>query len=429
MKDTVGIILAAGEGTRMNSTLPKVLHKLCGKPMLQYLLDILGQLGIKKNVVVVGHQAQEVRQILKNRDIKIVRQAKLLGSADAVWQTHSFLARFKGNLLIVYGDTPLISYQSLEKLIRAHEQTQAACTLLSAVLKNPSGYGRIVRSEDNRVLKIVEEQDADNYEKAIAEINVGAYCFRAKELFSALKEIKPNNVKKEYYLTTAIELLNKRKAKVEAILTADEQEAQGVNSRQDLAFANTVINKRNIEKLLSQGVTIVDPANTYIYGDVQVGQDTVIYPQSVIEGQVKIGRACQIGPFAHLRSGTILADHVAIGNFVEVVRSSVGCGSKIKHHAYIGDTIIGQAVNVGAGTIVANYDGKSKSKTLIADGAFIGTGSILIAPVKIGKKAITGAGSVITKNKNVPAGATVIGVPAKILKKRNSKRKIQNAKL
>ncbi len=404
----------------MKSAVPKVLHKVSGKPMLEYMLDLLGQLGIKKSIVVAGHKAEQVKKIIGSR-AKTLRQPKLLGSADAVWQTKNSFSNFRGDVLVVYGDTPLISYQSLKNLVQSHKKNLAACTILTAILKNPTGFGRIVRGEDNQIVRIAEELDADTYEKAIGEINVGAYCFRARELFSALKEIKPDNVKKEYYLTDTIEVLCRKKAKVDSVYAQEEQEAQGINSRQDLSRANAIINKRNIEKLASSGVTIVDPATTYIYGEIEVARDTIIYPHSIIEGKVKIGRACQIGPFAHLRPDTILKDAVQIGNFVEVVRSKVGSGSKIKHHSYIGDATIGKEVNIGAGTITANYDGKKKNHTFIGDKAFIGVGTILIAPVKIGKKAVTGAGSVVTRNKDVPQGATVVGVPAKILKKKKTK--------
>ncbi len=418
MKNIAAVILAAGEGTRMQSAHPKVLHKIGERPMLKYILQLLRQLGINKSVVVLGHKAEKVRQLLKgNSGVKTVRQRKLLGSADALWQTKSSFSAFKGDLLVVYGDTPLVSEQSLRKLIQLHQRSQASCTVLTAILKNPTGFGRIIRGEDNSIVKIVEEQDADTYEKAIGEINVGAYCFRAKELFSALLKIKPDNAKGEYYLTDIIEVLSKQKAKVENICTQDEQEAIGVNSRRDLSRANAIINRRKIQDLESQGVSIIDPATTFIYGNIEAGQDTIIYPHTVIEGKVKIGRDCQIGPFARLRSGAILADNVQIGNFVEIVRSRIGSGSKIKHHSYIGDTTVGKGVNIGAGTIVANYDGKSKNAVFIGDRAFIGVGTILIAPVKIGKGAVTGAGSVVTKNRHVPAGATVVGVPARILRR------------
>jgi bifunctional UDP-N-acetylglucosamine pyrophosphorylase/glucosamine-1-phosphate N-acetyltransferase len=427
MKNIAAVILAAGEGTRMNSAIPKVLHKVGTKPMLKYMLDTLRQLGIDRCVVIVGHKAEKVKEILKAKRIETIIQSRLLGSGDALRQTKKRFSNFKGDLLVVYGDTPLISYQSLQHLIQSHDMHQAACTILTSIFKNPTGFGRIVRSEDNRVIRIVEEQDADTYQKAIAEINVGAYCFKAKELFPALEQIRPDNAKKEYYLTDIIEVLSKKKARIESVSTSDEQEALGVNSRGDISRAHAIINNRNIKNLESSGVTIIDPATTYIYGDIQIARDTIIYPHTVIEGGVKIGKACLIGPFARLRPATVLEDGVHIGNFVEIVRSKVGTGSKIKHHSYIGDAVIGKKVNIGAGTITANYDGKKKNSTLINDGAFIGVGAILIAPVKIGKDAVIGAGSVVTKNKNVPTGVTVAGVPARVLKRRGRKSPSSNA--
>lgn len=418
MKNLTGIILAAGEGKRMHSDIPKVLHQVGGKPMLEYMLDIFDQLKVEKTIAVLGHQADKVRAAIKNKNVKIIEQKRLLGSADAVHQTKKLLANYRGDVLVVCGDTPLVSCQSLKDLIQTHRQKQAVCTILTVVTKNPTGFGRIVRNKDNRIVAIIEEQDADTYEKAIDEINVGAYCFKTKELFLTLEKIKPNNVKKEYYLTDVVRILTKKKLNIEGVYAKDEDEAFGINSRPALSYANAVINKRNIEQVNSKEVTIVDPATTYIYGKVEIGRDTIIYPHTIIEDKTKIGKACQIGPFARLRCGTILEDNVQIGNFVEIARSRIKSGSKIKHHSYIGDARIGKNVNIGAGTITANYDGKNKNITLIEDGAFIGVGTILIAPVKIGKGASTGAGSVITKNKNIPAGATVVGVPAKILKKK-----------
>ena len=238
MKDMVGIVLAAGEGTRMKSNTPKVLHKICGKPMLKYMLDLLESLQINKNIVIVGHQADKVKTIFTNKTVKTVTQPRLLGSGDAVWQTRKSLSNFKGDVLIVYGDTPLVTYKSLNNLIQAHRENQAACTILTAQTKNPTGFGRIIRSEDNHIVRIIEEQDADPIEKAIGEINVGVYCFKAPELFPALEEIKPNNAKKEYYLTDAIKILTSKKAKVESVSTEDEHEAVGVNSRLELSRAN-----------------------------------------------------------------------------------------------------------------------------------------------------------------------------------------------
>ncbi|MEK6733171.1 MAG: DapH/DapD/GlmU-related protein, partial [Candidatus Omnitrophota bacterium] len=319
--------------------------------------------------------------------------------------------------LILYGDTPLLSQDIIQKLIEKHIETEASCTLLTAQLKNPTGYGRVIRSSGNKIVKIVEELDASIYEKVIEEINVGVYCFNKRALFYSLEKIQPENKKEEYYLTDTIEVLTKSNMLVESVTTGDTEEFLGVNTRSELAKAESVMRKRILAGIMDSGVTIVDPDNTYIEHGAKIGRDTVIYPYTFIENNVKIGPDCSIGPCARLRTGTVVANNVGIGNFAELVRSSVGENTKIRHQCYIGDTIIGKNVNIGAGTIVANYDGKEKHKTVIEDNAFIGTGTILVAPVKIGKGAVTGAGSVVTKNKNVPAGKTVIGIPARLLNK------------
>lgn len=420
MKDFTGIILAAGEGTRMKSAMPKVLHQVCGEPIIKYILDLLQKAGVKDTIVITGYKAEELEQWLcaNSKGLKTVRQEKLLGSGDAVRQARCYLAKFKGDVLVLCGDTPLIDFRSLEKMVDAHQRRNASCTLLTAVLKNPTGFGRIFRGEDNKVIKIIEEQDADPYEKAIDEINVGAYCFKSSDLFSALEELTPDNKKKEYYLTDVVAALHRRKAVVESVSTESEEEALGINSRLDLSRANAVINKRRQDELVAGGVTIIDPATTYLWGDIEAGTDTIIYPHTVIEGNVRMGKDCRIGPFARLRGGTVLEDGVKIGNFVEIVRARIGAGSKIKHHSYIGDTLMGRNVNVGAGAITANYDGKNKNTTVIADNAFIGVGAVLIAPVNIGKGALVGAGSVVTKGKDVAAGQIVAGVPAAVLKRK-----------
>lgn len=425
VKDFTGIILAAGEGTRMKSLTPKVLHQVCGEPMIKYILDLLQKAGVKDTIVITGYKAEELEEWLcaNAKGLRTVRQTKLLGSGDAVRQARRYLAGFQGDVLVLCGDTPLIDFRSLEKMVDAHQRNNASCTLLTAVLKNPTGFGRILRGEDNKVIKIIEEQDADPYEKAIDEINVGAYCFKSSDLFSALEELTPDNKKKEYYLTDVVAALHRRKAVVESVSTESEEEALGINSRLDLARANTVINKRRQEELVAGGVTIIDPATTYLWGDIEAGTDTIIYPHTVIEGNVRIGKDCRIGPFARLRAGTVLEDGVKIGNFVEIVRAKIGAASKIKHHSYIGDTLMGRNVNVGAGAITANYDGKNKNTTVIADNAFIGVGAVLIAPVKIGKGALVGAGSVVTKGKDVAAGQIVAGVPAAVLKKKQKRQK------
>ena len=417
MKDIAVIILAAGEGTRMKSSLPKVLHPICGKPMLAYLVDTIKSLGINDVIAVVGHKADLVKKSVSG--VKFVKQRRLLGTGDAVSEAKKLLLENKKikSILVLCGDVPLITIATLKEIITMHKNTQSACTLLTAHMKNPTGYGRISRADNDDIKAIIEETEASIYEKVIEEVNVGIYCFDKSLVFQALDDINPNNKKKEYYLTDTIKILVKSNKKVNSVSSRDSDEFLGINTRSDLIKAGKIVRHRILDEIMQNGVTVIDPSNTYVEEGVTIDKDTVIYPYTFIEKGVKIGPKCTVGPFARLRTGTVLEEEVSVGNFAEIVRSHVGKYTKIKHKCYIGDTKIGKRVNIGAGTIVANYDGRLKHKTLIEDNAFIGTGSILVAPVKIGKGAITGAGSVVTKNKDVPAGKTVIGVPAKILKK------------
>lgn len=423
MNNVAAIILAAGEGTRMKSSLPKVLHPVCGKPIIQHLIGTINSIGINKVIVVVGHKGELVKERLG--EVKCVTQSELLGTGDAVLKAEKILSRDRkvNAVLVSYGDVCLLTAGTLRNIIERHLSTRAGCTLLTAHLKNPTGYGRIVRSSNNRVMKIVEEPDASIYEKVIEEINVGVYCFSKDILFEALEKLRPNKKKKEYYLTDIIEIFTKSNIPVESVSTDDQTEYLGVNTRGDLIKAEQIIRQRVLDNIMQKGVTVLDPVNTYLSEDVEIGKDTVIYPYTFIENNVKIGLNCSIGPFARLRPGTIIDNNVSIGNFVEIVRSRIGSFTKIMHQCYIGDTTIGRRVNIGAGTIVANYDGKDKSNTVIEDNAFIGTGTILIAPVRVGKGSKTGAGSVVTRNHNVPAGKTVAGVPARILKKTDKSKK------
>jgi len=418
MDNIICVVLAAGEGTRMKSTLPKVLHPICGRPMIEYLIESINSIGVRKIIVVVGHKADLVKKNLQG--VKFVTQDKLLGTGDAVSRTKKLILKDTkiDAVMVLYGDVPLLSRTTLKKILDRHFATRAGCTLLTSHLKNPTGYGRILRGSNNKIVKVIEELEASIYEKVIEEINVGVYCFSKTALFDSLGKTKTANRKNEKYLTDAIEILAKSNIAIDSVSTDDPEEFLGVNTRNDLMRAGKVLNKRIISRLIDKGVTVIDPDNTYIEEGVQIKKDTIIYPYTFIEKGVRIGPGCSIGPLARLRSGTVLADEASIGNFVEIVRSSIGSRTKIRHKCYIGDTVIGKDVNVGAGTIIANYDGKRKHKTVIEDSCFIGTGTILIAPVKIGKGATTGAGSVITKNKNVPAGKTVVGVPARILRKK-----------
>lgn len=416
MKDVAVIILAAGKGTRMCSELPKVLHKIGSRPIIDYIINLTCALGVKKSIAVVGYKADLIKKHLGQK-VSFVIQKQLLGTGDAVMQAKPGLKNFKGHILILYGDTPLLTKETIKKLIDHHINTDANCTLLTANFKNPSGYGRILRNKDYQIVKIIEDSEASIYEKLIEEVNAGVACFKAVDLFKVLEEVKPQNKKKEYFLTDAIHLLSQQGKKIESVITEDSREILGINSCADLTLAGEIVRNRVLDKLMSNGVTVVDPKTTFIDDTAEVGQDTIVYPFSIIEEKVKIGKNCAIGPFCRIRSAVTILDWAKIGNFVEITRSVIGKGSKIRHQSYIGDTIVGSNVNIGAGTVVANYDGKAKYETVIEDSAFIGCGTILVAPVKVGKKAVTGAGTVVLRKHNVPPGKVAVGIPAKILKR------------
>jgi bifunctional UDP-N-acetylglucosamine pyrophosphorylase/glucosamine-1-phosphate N-acetyltransferase len=418
MSKITAIVLAAGRGTRMKSDVPKVLHDMLGKPVILYILDALKEAGVSDTVTVAGYGSDMLKDAVGHRT-KIAIQKKLAGSGDAVSSARRFLRSIKGDVLITCGDVPLIRPQTFARLIERHRSLGSSATILTARVKNPSGYGRIVRDSCGRVVKISEDKDASTREEAIDEINVGTYCFKCEDLFAALSKVRPDNSKKEYYLTDTISIMRSAMSKqVEAVLAQDPLEVIGINTRLDLAQASARIKERVLEGLMAEGVTIEDPATTMIHPGARIGPDTVVMPNTVIESDVIIGRACRIGPFARIRPGVRISDRAEIGNFVELVRTSIGEGTMVKHHTYLGDSAVGRRVNIGAGTITANYDGKNKSKTVIEDGAFVGVGAVLIAPVRIGRRATVGAGCVVPKRHNVPPGATVVGVPARIFGKR-----------
>ena len=411
------IVLAAGLGTRMNAELPKPLHRVGNRTMLQRLIETVKSTGIQQAAVVVGHGSKAVEDILKKYNIKTIKQNKLLGSADAVKVTENYFRKFNGNILVLYTDTPLIEKATLEGLIDKHIHSDAACTLLTANVNSSRGYGRILRDNLGDIIKIVEEKDATAQQKEITEVNTGAYCFRKKELFDTIKQIKKNPAKGEFYLTDIVKHFRDRGLSVESFDKCSEEEALGINSREDLSAAEKIIRAKKIKQLMQEGVSFMDPDTAYIDEKVKIAKDTIIYPSVAIEDETVIGKACRIGPFARIRGNTKIGNNCTIGNFVEIVRSNIGSNTRIKHHAYMGDACVGDGVNVGAGVITANYDGKNKNKTTIKDKAFIGVGAVLIAPVKIGKQAVVGAGSVVTKNKDVPDNTVVAGVPAKVLRK------------
>ena len=420
----VAIILAAGKGKRMYSKIPKVLQLVCGRPMLDYALDTLGSLkNIKKKIVVAGYGYDSVKEFLKDKkDIKVVKQKKLQGTADAVKACKNFIPQSVSNVLVLYADSPLLTKSTLDQLLSLHVKSNVGATLLTAKLKDPTGYGRIIRGNLSNIVRVSEEDVLGYNEKDIDEINVGATCFNRNLLFRNIGKIKANNKKKEYYLTDIVQVMSTLGIRVESLEIEDQFQAQGVNSREELEVASSVMRRRIVQDNINKGVSIIDPQTTFINGDAIIGEDSIIYPFTIIESDVRIGSNCKVGPFCHLRPGAVIEDDVEIGNFLEVVRTRIKKGAKAKHFAYLGDSSIGKSVNIGAGTVTANFDGEKKSITKIKDKAFIGSNTVLVAPVTIGKSAITGAGSVVIRNTNVSDKTTVIGVPARVLKQTKSKK-------
>ncbi len=435
MSGTVALILAAGKGTRMKSTIPKVLHRAAGRFLLEHVVRAAREAGAGRIIAVVGHGAEQVREAI-GEDIEYILQPEQLGTGHAVMQAESRLTAITGTVLVVCGDTPLLTGATLKKLLEHHHQKNAAATMLTAFLPDSTGYGRVVRGPGGELLQVVEQKDANPEQLAIREINTGTYCFNIQALFSALQQVRPQNSQGEYYLTDCIELIKRSGQVVEGIPAADWRETLGINSREQLAEAETLLRQAIRQKLMAAGVTMLDPASTFIDDTVQIGPDTVIYPFTIIEGATAIGAGCQIGPasrlvnatigqncqiqysvimdsktgddcqigpYAYLRPGTELANRVKVGDFVEIKKSLIGEGSKVPHLTYVGDAIVGRNVNIGAGTITCNYDGVEKHHTRIGDGAFIGSNTNLIAPVEVGSGAYVGAGSTITKT--VPAGS------------------------
>ena len=402
IKELKTVILAAGKGTRMKSDTPKVLHEIFNKPLVGRVLDAVIEAGSSENVVVVGHGADLVEKYVLNNYEKAtcVLQKEQLGTGHALKMACDKLKDFKGNLLVVCGDTPLIKADTLKKIVEFHNENNADITVMTAIFDEPKGYGRIVRDNDGKVNAIVEEKDATPDIRIIQEVNAGIYCFNWETVANGIDEIKNNNAQNEYYLTDLIKWGVKGSKKVFPYVLDNSDEIFGINSKKHLSIATKIMKTRKLDELMEKGVTIIDPDTTYISPETEIEPDTVILPSVVLEGKNKIGKNCKIGPFSHLRGNCEVADFVKIGNFVELKNAKVKSHTNICHLTYVGDSEVGANVNIGAGTITANYDSRTKvkSKTIIKDGASIGSNVVLVAPVELGEKAFIGAGSVITKD-------------------------------
>ena len=417
MQGPVAIILAAGQGKRMKSKRAKVLHEVCGRPMIHYVVDAARGAGAKTIIIVIGYAADQVRQYFHGAlDILFATQTEQLGTGHAVKVCRPLLTEYEGPSMVLVGDEPLLRPQPLADLLDRQRVDQAACLLGTAVMEDPMGFGRILRDSAGRFLRIVEERDCTPEERAIKEVNPSCYVFKLPELWDALDQINTGNAQGEYYLTDAPEHLMTMGKKVVALNVLQADDVLGINTRQHLAFAGATMQARIQDHWMTEGVTIVDPRNTYIDGRASIGADTIIYPFTVISGTVEIGSRCRIGPHAHLREGTILNDEVEIGAFVEIKQSHVGAGTIVRHLAYLGDSDVGANANVGATVVTANFDGIKKSNTRIGSRARLGAGAILIAPVTVGDDAVVGANAVVTRNQNVPDGQTVVGIPAQPIK-------------
>jgi bifunctional UDP-N-acetylglucosamine pyrophosphorylase/glucosamine-1-phosphate N-acetyltransferase len=435
------VILAAGKGTRMKSARPKVVHSLAGRPLIEHVLRVADALQPESTSLVIGHGADEVRAALKDRPrLEFVIQSPQLGTGHALLQAEPVLRDRTGTVLLLYADVPLLRSATLTQLLEIHRQADAAATVLSTELDDPYGYGRIVRDEGGRIARIVEERDASASERAIKEINSGIYAFSLDGVFDALRKLATDNAQGEYYLTDLVAEFRHRGRRVETLLLSSAAELRGVNSRVDLADLSRAVRDRKNRDVMQSGVTLEDPATTFIDEDVTIGADTIVGPNVRLEGRTKVGQRCRVhagvrltnaavgddvtvldysvitestiaagasvGPFSHIRPESTIAEGARVGNFVELKKTRLGPGSKANHLAYLGDSTIGRDVNIGAGTITCNYDGEMKHPTIIEDGVFVGSDSQLIAPVRIGKGAYVAAGSSITSD--VPEDALAI---------------------
>ena len=394
-KNVVTVIMAAGKGTRMKSEKSKLVHKIYDKELVKRVADVAKEVGSDEVVAVVGYLKEQVIDVLGN-SVEYAYQEELLGTGHAVMQATKYLEGKKGKAIILYGDVPIIRKETLINLVTKSYKNKEYATLLTAIYENPTGYGRIIRDEGGNIKAIVEEKDANMYEKGIKEINSGIYCFDIEELLAALKLIKPDNAQGEYYLTDVIKIMNDKGLKTGAVIVDDNTEILGVNDRAQLELLTRVLRMRINAEHMKKGVTIEASDATYIHDNVTIGVDTVIHPNTTIKSGVVIGKNCEIGPNAYIREGCVIGDNVKIGSFVEVKNAKVGDRTKIPHLSYIGDAEIGVDGNIGCGTITCNYDGVNKHKTIIGDRAFIGSNVNLVAPVTLGDDVLIAAGSTIT---------------------------------
>lgn len=412
----VAIILAAGQGNRMRSSRAKVLHEVCGQPMIRYVVDTARNAGVQRIIVVVGVGADQVQAALAHDpDVEFALQTERRGTGHAVKACRPQLDGYAGPALVLVGDEPLLRPESLADLLTLQRDEQAACVLGTARVPNPTGFGRILRDTAGTFLRIIEQRDCTPEQARIHEINPSCYVFELPGLWEALDRLGTDNAQHEEYLTDAPAILAQMGRKVVARCVLDADDVLGVNTRQNLAEVHQILQRRIQDRWMSEGVSIIDPRNTYIDSRAEIGVDTTIWPFTVIQGHVRIGQRCRVGPFAHLREGSVLADDVEVGAFVETNRSELGPGSKARHLAYLGDATLGPDVNIGAGAVTANFDGHAKHPTHIGPGAMIGAGSVIVAPVVVGRNATIGAGAVVTRNTEVPDDATLAGVPARRL--------------
>lgn len=447
------LVMAAGLGTRMKSKRAKVLHELAGLPLIAHVVRAAQSLDPQKIIVIVGHQAEEVEQAVLDQVgglAGFVTQEKQRGTGDAVETARSVLEDSGSLVMVLSGDVPMIRVETLRNLIEHHRNTGAACSILSVRMENPSGYGRVIRDEQGQFQRIVEQRDASEEEKKVKDINGGIYCFEARDLFAALRHIEPKNDQGEYYLTDVPEIIKSSGDKVEVYSHSDPRELLGINTRVELAEFENLVRRNAIRRLMIDvGVTFIDPSHAYISPEAQIGRDTIIYPNVTIEGKSVLGEGCvirsgvrisnsrlgdvvlvkdhsviidseiasncSVGPFAHLRMNAVLEETSTVGNFVEVKKSRLKRGTKAMHLTYLGDATIGERTNIGAGTVTCNYDGIRKHETIIEEDVKIGSDTMLVAPVRVGARSTTGAGSVVTKD--VPPDSLVAGVPAEVKKK------------